>query len=121
MGQDEHAATWSAVDKLDEIRKVLGIGVQDDVVRAVGDIYARVMYQSSVSHDSKHKTIKDEYAKLKAVAEGQDALIAELRLTLADAINDKRQERKRLTTERDSAELAAIYFAKRLESQYHVG
>lgn len=38
MGQDEHAATWSAVDKLDEIRKLIGIGVQGCVVSAVRHI-----------------------------------------------------------------------------------
>jgi len=220
MSQDEHAAKWSAVDKLDEIRKLLGIGVQDDVVAKVRELWSyrnscdlRAMdirddklfdiqslrdstietledtrdhllrridraerallragftdnggqewkppvnvemgelYQKCFSleaevsrltelaerefnncttrdvqierlqlFESSYETIKAEYTKLKAVAEGQDALISELRLTLADCINDKRDERKRLTTERDAAERAAMYFAKRLEYQYH--
>jgi len=108
MAIDEHAATWHAVDKLDEIRKILGVSVHDDVV--------------------------GEVRKLKAIAEGQDGLILELkqelecvkaskentRTHLADAIRKEHEGNRQYKIERDSAELAAIYFAKRLECQYHV-
>ncbi len=109
MGQDEHAPTWQAVNKLDAIRKVLGIGVQDDVVGAVKEL----KFDYDELQDSASRECRPEYIKCLATDLPYNPVRPE------DTCDELRNQLTEAKVQRDAAELAAIYFAKRLEYQYH--
>ena len=123
MAKDEHAPVWQAVDKLDEIRRVMGIGIHDDVVDAVKML--KTDYDEIQDAASRECTPEHGDEVLRGMVDMNKNLDAEVKRLqqrieyLNVGRESDRQEMDCLRNERNSAELAAIYFAKRLEYQYH--